>query len=221
MLSNDRLGKFTASEIHKLFTGGETRKKYIFEKAEEIVKGHAKQFSNKHTEHGHMNEYEAITSFAEVSGLNVKYLEQKYFPINENCGSTPDADVTDFLDNTLATCDVKCPTESFFEQKMIFINQSKPIYQNVPKEMFYQGQMQMMSLDVSEHYLVRYLTKMDIDYDGNKVEYDLPLNVRLYYQKITADKRVQEQIIYLVSEAAKERDLLVKILKHPIVHESA
>ncbi len=218
-LSSERLGKFTASCIYKLFVGGATRSTYIFEKAEEIVKGHGKQFSSKHTEHGHMHEYEAIQSLSEVTGLNVEYLEQQYFPINDDCGSTPDAKIVDFGGKSLASCDVKCPTEKFFEQKMLFIKQSKPEYQNVPKEMFYQGQMQMMSLNVGEHYLARYLTKMDIDYDGNKVEYDLPLEVRLFYQKIKADKRVQEQILYLVKEATKERDLLVKIFKTPIINQ--
>lgn len=215
-LSKDRLGRFTASSIHKLFTGGATRETYIFEKAEEIIKGHSKQFSSKHTEHGHMHEFEAIQSFAEVSGLNVVYTDQVYYPINDNCGSTPDAKVVDFSDNVLASCDVKCPPETFFKQKMLFIKESKPQYQNVPKEFFYQGQMQMMSLKVNEHYLARYLTAMDIDFDGNKVEYDLPLNTRLFYQKITADSRVQEQILRLVEAASKERDLLVKIMKQPI-----
>lgn len=225
-LSPKRNGNFTASPFHKLFTGGTTRSKYIFEKAEEKVKGHPKLFSNKHTGHGLMFEHEAITSFSEVSGLLVENLLQEYFPINDYCGATPDAKVVDFNGVILASCDVKCPTESFFEQKMIFINESKPQFQNVPKEYFYQGQVQMMALSehnkklghppVTEHYLVRYLTKADIDGDGNQIEYDYPLNVRLFYQKIKADERIQKQILYLAEEAAKERDILVKIMTTPL-----
>ena len=45
-----------------------------------------------------------------------------------------------------ASIDLKCPTEKFFEQKMMMINNAKPEFQNVPKEYFYQAQMQMMSL---------------------------------------------------------------------------
>ncbi len=215
-LSKERLGKFTASEIHKLFTGGTTRSTYIFEKAEEIVKGHSKEFSNKHTDHGHMHEHEAIENFSEVSGLNAENLMQEFFKINDDCGATPDAKVIDFSETVLASCDVKCPTTTFFQQKMLFIKESKPEFQNVPKAMFYQGQMQMLAMNVSEHYLVRYLTAMDVDYYGNVVEYDLPLNVRLFYQKIVANDRVQKQIIGLVDEAAKERDLLVKMFKTPV-----
>ncbi len=216
-LSSERLGKFTASEIHKLFTGGATRSTYIFEKATEIVTGHKKSFSNKHTDHGHMHEHEAITSFGEVAGLITENLLQEFFIINENAGATPDAKVSDFTGTALASVDVKCPTTSFFEQKMLFIKESKPEYQNVPKAMFYQGQMQMLAMNVEEHYLVRYLTAMDIDYEGNKIEYDLPLNVRLFYQKINADKRVQAQILGLVEAAVKERDLLVEIFRKPLL----
>ncbi len=100
---------------------------------------------------------------------------------------------------------------------MIFIKESKPEFQNVPKAMFYQGQMQMLAMGVKEHYLVRYLTAMGLDYYGNPLEYDLPLESRIFYQKIKADERVQAQIIGLVAEAAKERDLLVKIFKKPIL----
>ncbi len=215
-LSKERAGKFTASEIHKLFTGGSTRSSYIFEKAKELTTGHIKEFSNKPTDHGHMHEHEAITMFGEVTGLNAENLMQELFIINENCGATPDAKVVDFSGNVLASCDVKCPTESFFEQKMLFIKESKPEFQNVPKAMYYQGQMQMLSMNVEEHYLVRYLTAMDTDYYGNTIEYDLPLEIRLFYQKITADKRVQTQILGLVEAAAKERDILVKLFKTPV-----
>lgn len=218
-LSKERLGKFTASSIHKLFVGGKgaTRDTYIREKAEEMVLGHAKNFSNKNTEHGHMNEFEAIETFGKVTGFNVEYLEQEYFPINSNCGSTPDAKVVDFSGKILASCDVKCPTESFFKQKMQMVLESKPEFQNSPKEYFYQAQMQMMSLGVDKHYLVRYLTKMDMDYEGNKIEYDLPEDVRLFYKVIEADPKVQQSILDAVEVAAKERDLIVEMLLKPIL----
>lgn len=220
-LSKDRLGRFTASRISDLFPGprggSSIRDKYIFEKAQEVVRKHAKQFSNKNTDHGHMNELEAGKAFADLTGLNVVYLDQKYFPINSNCGATPDFSVDTFKGEVIASVDVKCPTESFFEQKMLFLKEGKPGFQNCPKQMFYQGQMQMMALRTEEHYLVRYMTAMDIDYYGEKIEYDLDLNVRLFYQRITKDPVVQEQILEAVEQAAKERDLLVEIMMKPII----
>lgn len=218
-LSKERLGKFTASSISKLFVkgAGATRDSYIFEKAEEIVRGHEKGFSSKHTEHGHLNEFEAIESFGEVTGLNVVYLEQEFFKINENCGATPDAKVVDFNNNLLATVDVKCPTETFFKQKLAQLKESNPKYQNIPKDYFYQAQMQMLAMGATKHYLVRYLTSCDIDFDGNKIEYDLPLDVRLFYKVITEDKKVQAEILKAVELASVERDVLVEIFKKPIV----
>ena len=125
-LSKERIGNFTAYDVFKLFVGGSgvTRDNYIFEKAEERIKGHQKQFRNKYTEHGHLNEYEAISEFSRVSGLIVENLNQQYFPINENCGSTPDAKVSDFAGNTIASVDVKCATETFFKQKYEQITKS-------------------------------------------------------------------------------------------------
>lgn len=226
-LSPERNGKFTASPCWKLFAGAATRDSYINEKAEEIVTGRMKEFSTKKTDHGHMHEPEALRNFGDVTGLIIKPLDQEFFKINDNSGATPDAVVINFSDVILATVDAKCPTDTFFKQKMIFIKESKLQYQNVPKEMFYQGQMQMLAATirnqslghppVKEHYVVRYLTAMDVDYYGETIEYNLPLDVRLFYQKIDVDYRVQEQILGLVKEAAAERDLLVKIMQKPII----
>lgn len=230
MLSNERLGKFTASSVYKLFIGGKgvTRDKYVFEKADEIFRGHAKRtYTSKSMEHGLMNEYEAIQSFKEVTGLNAVYLDQQYYAINENLGSTPDAAVVDFNNVIVASMDAKCPTEKFSEQKYMIIKEAKPLYQNSPKEMFYQAQMQMMSLTehnknlghpaVTKHYLARYLTKMDFDDMGNKYEYDIPLNVRMFYKVIEADEKVQKEILESGNQAAKERDVIVEILRNPIL----
>jgi len=229
MLSNERLGKFTASTIHNLFVGGKgaTKDSYIMDKAIEAVKGYAKSFSSKHTEHGNINELEALESFIEVTGLNAIYLDSVYFPINENCGSTPDAALVDFDGVMAASIDLKCPTEKFFEQKMMMINDSKPEFQNVPKAYFYQAQMQMMSLTkhneslghpaVTNHYLVRYLTSTNYDFDGNKIEIDLPLNVRIFYKIVKADLEVQAKILHEVESASEQRDALIQILKQPII----
>jgi hypothetical protein len=229
MLSNERLGKFTASTIHNLFVGGKgaTKDSYIMDKAIESVKGYAKSFTSKHTEHGNINELEALESFIEVTGLDAKYLDSEYFPINENCGSTPDAALINYDIVMTASIDLKCPTEKFFEQKMMMINDSKPEFQNVPKAYFYQAQMQMMSLSkyneslghppVTNHYLVRYLTSTNYDFDGNKIEIDLPLNVRIFYKIVKADLEVQAKILQEVAQASEQRDALINILKQPII----
>lgn len=267
LLSNERLGKFTASRISDLLPvpaltdkqleliksyqskpkltdkqqaelsvllnkkenppPSKTRDKYIFEKAKEAVQGYAKSFSSKHTQHGNFNEFEAITEFKNVTGIELEYLDQKYFPINEDSGATPDAAEKNFDDSFLASADVKCPTDTFFEQKMEIINESKPEFQNSPKVYFYQGQWQMLALSkwnaergfppVTKHYLIRYLTNWDIDDDGNKTEIDLPIETRIFYKIIEFDKAVCEKLLREVDMAAKERDALIKIFKTPII----
>lgn len=221
MLSTERIGRFTASSIHRLIPGpkGGTsdRDKYIFEKAVESIKGHAKGFSNKYTEHGHLNEYEAIESFRKVTGKEIVYLEQKYFPITPDFGATPDAAEQDFSDKFQASCDVKCPPETFFDQKMALIKESKPEYQNVTKAHFLQAQAQMLALNVDRHWLVWYLTSMETTFDGDKVEYNIPLETRLFYTEIKADPKVQEMLLKEVEQAAKERDLIIEILRKPIL----
>lgn len=231
ILSNARNGKFTASQMWKLFVGGKgvTRENYIFEKAEEIVKGHAKpEFKSKYTEHGHINEWEAADEFQRLTGFIVKSFNNEFFAINENCGSTPDGGIENMKVIITASVDYKCPVNSFFEQKMLHIKEGKPEYQNVPKESFYQAQTQMMSLTehnkklghppVTEHYLVRYLTNCYYNEDtGEKIEYDLPIETRMFWKVIKADPKVQEQILKEVEQASKERDLLVEIFKKPIL----
>lgn len=231
-LSKERIGNFTASSGWKLWPGVKggmtTRNTYIFEKAVERLTGQVVQFSNKNTEHGHMHEPEAIENFGLVSGLLVEDFGQEYLPINKNSGATPDAKVIDFDGIILATCDVKCPTTTFFRQKIDFVNESKPEYQNCPKEYFIQGQIQMLAATihneklghppVTEHYLVRYLTSADVDYYGNTIEYDLPLETRIFWAKITADKKWQDEFLAHVDSAANERDLLIEIMRKPIIN---
>jgi hypothetical protein len=228
MLSNERLGRFTASGIHNLFVGGKgvTKDNYIFKKAEERVKGYSKSFSSRHTDHGIVNESEALENFVKVTGINALYLDETYYPINEDSGATPDfAIIKDGI--MVASGDMKCPTEKFFEQKLMLFNEKNAAYQDVPKEYFYQGQMQMLALSkyneilghppVKEHYLVRYLTSTQYDDDGNKIEIDLPLEARIFYKLIKADEAVQNQMLKEIEKAVEQRDLLISIFIRPII----
>lgn len=230
LLNNDSLGCFTASSIHKLFVGGKgsTRAAYILEKAEEIVTGRRQvSFGNKSTEHGEFNEYEGIEEFAKQIGLDVRYLDEKYYPWSKDSGATPDFGVFNLKDKCVAAGDIKCPTSTFFKQKLMILQDSKPEFDNCPKEYYYQGQKQMMSLSkyygypVKEFFLVRYLTSSEVDYFGNKHEFNLPLNVRLFHKKIMANEAVQTEIDREVKKAVIERDQMVEELKSVLNPEYA
>lgn len=222
-LSNKRIGCFTASRVSELVIGPKggsaTRDKYIKQKAAEKLTGIVNRGVKTYAiEHGQFNEYEALEGFKTATGLNVVYGSQEYFSIDENSGATPDGFVVDFDNKRIATIDAKCPQpDSFFEQKLMIIKEGKPEYQNVPKSYFYQAQMQMMAVGVDTHYLVRYLAEYFEDENGDLIPCELPLEQRIYYSEIKADKEVQKEILEMIKSAVEERDLLIKIYKQPII----
>ena len=221
-LSDKRIGRFTASRISELIIGPRggtaTRDKYVQQKAVEKLTGLVnKQIKTAAIEHGWYNEIEALEAFRQASGLNIKIGEQKFFEYNEDSGATPDGFEVDFDDTILATIDAKCPQpDGFYEQKMLFVNEGKPEYQNVPKSYFYQAQMQMMSCGVNKHYLVRYLAEW-FEVDGEMVQCELPLEQRIFWSVITRDEAVCSELDELIKSAAAERDKLVEIFKQPII----
>lgn len=213
-LSKDRCGRFTASKTATLFIGGKgvTRSNYIMEKAEEKITGLQQFKSYKQTEHGEFNEIEACQAFEKVFGVELDFLSGRFFPFGENGGATPDAAVTDFGGKILAVADAKCPVSTYWKQKLMILQDSRPEFQNVPKDYFYQMQHQMMAAKCDVGILFRYLTSYVEDFHGNKIEIDLPLEKRIFYKEIKADKVVQEQIEEQIEAAAKERDILIEIL---------
>jgi len=232
-LSKDRIGCFTASRISELTIGvrggSATRDKYIRQKAVEKATGITNRGVKTYAmEHGSFNEYEALEAFQNVSGLNIFIGKQEYFKIDHNSGATPDGFVIDFNDVIMATIDAKSPQpDGFYDQKMMVINEGKPEYQNVPKSYFYQAQMQMMSATVhnaflnlppvEEHYLVRYLAEYFEDEQGELVQVELPIEERIFWSHIKADKDCQKEITEMIRTASDERDLLIQIFKKPII----
>jgi hypothetical protein len=224
-----RLGKFTASEIYKLLTDPKTKeakengylsdtaKSYILEKAVETFTGYRKQYSCDAMDHGVRNELEAFESFCEISGLDFEMTSSQFYSINEYSGASPDGVLYNDLD-IVAVLDVKCPfsPQSFFEQKKMVIDSSSPKYQNVPKNYYYQMQMQMMATGSSKGYLARYLTSSYVDDYGNKYEFDLPLDVRLFYSEIHEDLSVQREIIDRIDKAESLKQDYIKLLKQKI-----
>jgi len=212
-----RYGRFTASESYKLFTKGTgaTRATYIRQVAESKLLGWKQELTSSHTEHGNLNEWEAIETFAAMTGLDVRYQGDTFMPYGDDAGATPDALIFDISDRCVATMDAKCPTKKFFEQRVMVVKESKPEYQNSPASMYWQGQMQMLAAsshfgyEVNQHYLVRYLTSGIIDDDGNKIEFDLTESQRMYWKLIEANKEDQARLIEAIKEAAIERDRVI------------
>jgi len=220
-IKTHRAGKFTASQIHKLFVGGsgKTRDTYILETAILRLTGYKKDFTSRHTEHGNLFENEAIDHSKSVLGLNLVWMGDQFIPMGTDAGCTLDCWELELMgDKVIATVDMKCPSAKFFDQKLEFAQAKKVEFQNVPKEYFYQGQMQMMvasahlGYEVNKHRVVRYLPDGYYDELDEYHSFGLTPRQRIFAATIEADKDVQAAITEAIELAVPERDLMVKIL---------
>jgi hypothetical protein len=227
-IKTHRAGKFTASQIHKLFVGGngKTRETYILETAILKLTGYKKDFTSRHTEHGNLFENEAIDHSKSVLGLNLVWMGDRFIPMGDDAGCTLDCWELELMgEKVIATVDMKCPSAKFFDQKLEFVQAKKPEYQFVPKEYFYQGQMQMMvasaylGYEVNQHRVVRYLPDGYYDELDEYHSFGLAPHQRIFAATIEADKEVQAAITEAIEAAVHERDLMVKILETPIINK--
>lgn len=134
-----RLGKFTASEIHKLLGVkglGLTGENYIFEKATEIVFGidEEENFVSSDMKRGIELEPIAFRKFQELKDLEfIEVKESYFFPYGEDAGASPDGVV-----GKNAVLEIKCPR---FEKFCKYIKNGINEIDNV-----YMAQMQMQML---------------------------------------------------------------------------
>lgn len=214
-----RKGKFTASEIWKLFVEprsktapySETAYNYILEKAIEETTGYRKRIVSKEMEHGIISEKDAFDSFVTIRGEDWKYTGDQFFKINENCGASPDAVLYNDL-NAVAVCDFKCPQPfTFFEEK---VNKSKG--GEINRNYFYQLQMQMMATDTDVAYLVYYLASEFGNTFTGEVEYefkDIPLEERIFYIQVEKDLEVHQKILEKVEWAEKLKQEICETIR--------
>lgn len=200
--TEDRVGRFTASEIWKLFVEprskkdqwSETAKTYILEKAIEQMTGFRKQVTNKAMEHGIINEAEAFEKFKSLTAQDWVYTSKQYFAIDEISGASPDGVLYHDMD-VIAVCDIKCPQPlTYFENKLS---------EEIDKKYFYQIQMQMMATGCDVGYLVYYLASEFVDTYTGEVDYkfDLPIENRIFIKTINKDEQTWNQISQKIQAA--------------------
>lgn len=143
----ERLGKFTASEIHKLMgiKGlGETGKTYAFEKAVEELYGEVEDnFVSYDMERGTELEPLAFAKFKELKSLEFLEVKNCWFFSGDFHGASPDGLVSDD-----ATLEIKCPKATTFF-KLVADGE-------VDKKYFYQMQHQMMLTGREKSYFFNY-----------------------------------------------------------------
>lgn len=222
----DRAGKWTASEIWKLFVEprnkadkdagkwSETADAYITEKAVERLTGERQQYTNKAMVHGIMNETDALQYWSEVTKQNWTYTNRQFFAIDNISGASPDAVLYDGID-VVAVCDVKCP------QFMTFFTQRKAMIEDEPieRQYFYQLQMQMMSCNAPKGFLVYYLAKEFANTFTGEVEhrFDLPLEQRIFFRQVDADQAVQDEMRKKIHKAEARCQEIISMLKNELL----
>jgi hypothetical protein len=202
--AEERVGCFSASNISRLMAGGggATRKSYILEIATEVVVGQRPQLDTAAMKHGIANQMNAFEFVLKPLYKGVQWVD-KYIPINENCGASPDCV---WLGNY--PIDIKCPFEidTYLEQ----IEKVKPSY-------FAQIQMQILSVNGEEGALCTYLTKKEEWGSDTWSEYPLPLEDRFRVEPIKKDEETCDRILLAVEKAAPERDLYIELLNNATI----
>jgi len=149
---DSRLGKFTASEIHKLLGVkglGETGKTYAFEKACELVYGKDENddFTSFDLKRGVELEPMAFRKFKELKQEDfIDVQETNFFPYGENAGASPDGLVGD--DSIL---EIKCPRSNKF------FNIVQGGEDEIDKVYIAQMQMQMLCTNSLKCYFFNYI----------------------------------------------------------------
>lgn len=189
-----RRGKFTSSEIHKLMgiKGlGKTGETYAFEKAIEIVEGIDENELNTYDiNRGIELEPYAFDQFNDVKKLDFISAETcGFIELNENEGSSPDGLVG--LDSVL---EIKCPRREKFYKIVAFG------IDVVDDDYIYQVQHQMYVTDRKKSYFMNYIIELGVP--------------KWHIIEINRDDSVIEKMKQRVSEAILLRDKYVELLKN-------
>jgi len=187
---NQRLGKFTASEIYKLMgikALGETGKSYAFDKAVETVFGEVEEnFVSYDMQVGIDTEPLAFAKFKELKSL--QFIEVKncgFFNVGKNSGASPDG-----LVGEDAILEIKCPKASTFF-KLVATNEIDTKY-------LYQMQMQMMATNRKKAHFFNYFV-----FEGKEYWHEII---------IEQDEAICDKIWDRILEAEKEKENYIKLL---------
>ena len=151
-----RLGKFTASEIYKLMgikALGLTGQSYAFDKAVEELFGEVEDnFVSYDMERGIELEPLAFAKFKELKSFDfIDVTECGFFNLTDNAGASPDG-----LVGEDAILEIKCPKANTFF-KLVATNEIDDKY-------LYQMQMQMMSTGRSKAHFFNYYIFDGLEY---------------------------------------------------------
>jgi exodeoxyribonuclease (lambda-induced) len=186
-----RKGKFTASEIHKLMGArglGETGKSYAIDKAIEQLYGEVEEnFVSYDMERGTELEPLAFAKFKDLKALDfIEVSNCGFFEIGKNAGASPDGLVGDD-----AILEIKCPRNSTFF-KLVATNEIDIKY-------IYQMQMQMFATKRKKAYFFNYAI-----IDGKEFWHEIV---------VERDEEICLKIASRILEATNEKNIYINKLK--------
>lgn len=205
-----RLGRFTASECHKLFVAGKGGKHfgqgaetYIRQKvAEEITQEIKEEQTSRSTEWGYSNELDAIQAFERATGFKgITYGigNPMFFDYGDHAGGSPD-----WEEIGVRGADVKSPYNSDIHLENLFI-ETQEQFKKERWEYYCQAQMNMKTRKWKEFYFVSYDPRM-------------PSILKLAILKITPDEEWVTEFEERLSKAIERKnELMEKLLKRPSI----
>jgi hypothetical protein len=165
-----RIGRFTASEIHKLMQKGRAKDQYfgtgattyIKTKVAEIITGErTPDVSSNAIEYGRSLEPEAFEVFnreyPDLKALHYGISVPKFFPYGDFAGGSPDGETNDN-----GIIEIKCPYNSTNHVEHLLLNTAEDLLSQCP-EYYYQVQANMMFSERDRAYFISYDPRI-IDY---------------------------------------------------------
>lgn len=187
---DERLGRFTASEIHKLLGVqglGETGKTYCFEKAVELVFGKEEEegYISEDIRRGIELEPLAFNKFKELKTL--EFLEVKeafFFPYKDYAGASPDG-----LVSSDAILEIKCPRHLKFLNLVV---KGAPV---IDKSYFSQMQMQMLCSNSQKAYFFNYIVWKGKEYWNELIIERDEKHIDLIKKRMIEAKEIRDQFV--------------------------
>ena len=169
-----RIGKFTASEIHRLMGTprkkgevlSETAKSFVIEKAAEILTGQKRPIYGAALDWGVEHEQEAFLKFNVISDQMWEYYggqEFKFYSYGIFSGASPDGLSVSHL------LEIKCPYESHNHIKHMLIKDNEDFKSSRP-EYYWQMQLGMIATEKSKGMFVSYDPRMPEDKQIYQIE---------------------------------------------------
>lgn len=198
MITNEkRIGRFTASPIHKLLTGKKTAQTYCLEVALGKL-GINKDVSSSSIRHGETNQFAAYENIIRPRFKDSVWLDD-FIVIDEKSGASPDSVISETI-----PAEIKCPT-SIAE----YLNQ---VNEN-PEKYIAQVNMQMMALNSDFGYLVFYLSRPETWGSEDWKEYDIPFEDRYSIFEIHRDEKICDRIKSAIDEYYPKMIGIYEVLK--------